>query len=135
MPKIGPNLNIDYILVCDDIRQENNGKQILIGVYKGAIIVPEFPARLLLALLLRGTANQTGSFPFEMRFVFDGGSVLTTGSGNINVRNANELLSVAIQQIPIEFKDVGKFKLQMREPGARWKTVQETEIQQQSKNG
>lgn len=132
MAKIGPNLNIDYVLVCDDIRQEGNGKHLLIGVYSSAIIVPDFPARITLAFFLRCTANQTGSFPFEMRFMFDGGPELFKGSGKMNIVNTVELLSVALPRISVEIIGVGKIRLQMREPGARWKTVQETEIQQRS---
>jgi hypothetical protein len=32
-------------LVCDDIREERSGKEILIGVYNSAIIFNQFPAR------------------------------------------------------------------------------------------
>jgi hypothetical protein len=34
------------LVVCDDIRQEVTGKEILIGVYTDTIIVPQFPAAL-----------------------------------------------------------------------------------------
>jgi hypothetical protein len=34
------------MLVCDDIRREFNGKEILIGVYNNVIIFPSFPASL-----------------------------------------------------------------------------------------
>lgn len=34
------------IIVCDDIRVEMDGKQILVGVYAGDIIFPSFPARM-----------------------------------------------------------------------------------------
>jgi hypothetical protein len=37
-------------IVCDDIRREDNGKEIIIGVYSGSIVVPQFPATLLLSL-------------------------------------------------------------------------------------
>jgi|SRR5271165_1920922 len=34
------------LIICDDLRVELSGKQILIGVYAGDIIFPAFPAKL-----------------------------------------------------------------------------------------
>ena len=34
---------IQNVLLCDDVRVENNGKEIAIGIYTGAISVPTFP--------------------------------------------------------------------------------------------
>jgi hypothetical protein len=48
MPKF-PLITVKHVVVCDDIRREDNGKEILIGVYSGGIIVPQFPVPLALA--------------------------------------------------------------------------------------
>ena len=37
---------LSAFIVCDDIRSEATGKDMLIGVYADAIILPRFPARL-----------------------------------------------------------------------------------------
>jgi hypothetical protein len=39
-------LKIKSLIICDDVREERSGKEILIGVYAGAIVFPKFPARL-----------------------------------------------------------------------------------------
>jgi hypothetical protein len=39
-PKIGRQASV---LICDDIRREDNGKEIYLGVYSGGIIVPFVP--------------------------------------------------------------------------------------------
>src|SRR4051794_1678383 len=44
--KSEPSFVIRSLLICDDIRQERNGKEIIIGVYTGAIIFPKLPAKL-----------------------------------------------------------------------------------------
>jgi hypothetical protein len=40
--------DIDYdvlsVIVCDDVRREVNGKEILVGVYNGSAIFSQFPA-------------------------------------------------------------------------------------------
>jgi hypothetical protein len=34
------------LIMCDDCRREDNGKEIIIGVYTGAIITPDIPVML-----------------------------------------------------------------------------------------
>lgn len=43
MSKTGPFLHVTF---CDDARVENTGKFLLIGVYRGELIVPRLPALL-----------------------------------------------------------------------------------------
>jgi hypothetical protein len=35
-----------YTIICDEVRQENNGKFIVIGVYNGTITIPQIPFML-----------------------------------------------------------------------------------------
>jgi hypothetical protein len=46
MSVISPSTPSGYSLFCDDIRQEDNGKQILIGLYHGDMLVESFPILL-----------------------------------------------------------------------------------------
>ena len=39
-----PKVEVLSAIVCDDVREENNGKEILIGVYSGTIAVQEIPS-------------------------------------------------------------------------------------------
>lgn len=41
-----------YTLLCDDVRREDNGKLIILGLYFGVITVPQFPATLPLLTVL-----------------------------------------------------------------------------------
>lgn len=51
---------------CDDIRQENNGKLILIGVYPVDLVPGAIPSTFPLAILVRAE----GALKGEHRFVF-----------------------------------------------------------------
>jgi hypothetical protein len=44
--KKSPGFRVKSLLVCDDIREEKSGKEIIIGVYTGAIIFAQLPAKL-----------------------------------------------------------------------------------------
>ena len=69
MPKkASPHLKVEAVVVCDDIRREFNGKEILIGVY-GGIIVPRFPANLNLAFWIQFRTTETGEIPIFLRLV------------------------------------------------------------------
>ncbi len=55
------------VVVCDDVREENNGKEILIGVYSGAITVHMIPS---LPLPLRCWVNLTIQGPSKVKLYF-----------------------------------------------------------------
>lgn len=46
MSIISPSTPTGYSLFCDDIRQEDNGKQIIIGMYSGDLLATSFPILL-----------------------------------------------------------------------------------------
>ena len=52
-----PPVKLDYAILCDDIRKEDNGKMMLIGIYSGDILVPTFPSKLPLSMLLHGKGD------------------------------------------------------------------------------
>jgi hypothetical protein len=63
---------VTAVLVCDDIRKENNGKDILIGVYSGDILLPSLPAQLSLAFWIEVAPVQVGSKKATFRIGFGG---------------------------------------------------------------
>lgn len=48
--ELGPNVMLQQALLCDDVRTENNGKSILIGIYNQHIILPVFPTSISVCL-------------------------------------------------------------------------------------
>jgi hypothetical protein len=81
-------INHKYTLVCDDIRQENNGKFILIGLYMGNITVPHVPFVLpSIAFFQVFEADRLGNFTFKMRLErMDTGQALVEGMGMLSVQ-------------------------------------------------
>lgn len=53
---------IKSVIVCDDLREEKNGKEILIGVYNSAMIFGQFPARWPKLVFRIGTTLQRLDF-------------------------------------------------------------------------
>ena len=64
------SLRIENVLVCDDIRTEDNGKALIIGVYTGSISPRKFPAKLKLSYWLVGKMQGQGTFRLEIKVAF-----------------------------------------------------------------
>jgi hypothetical protein len=63
-------MKIVSTIVCDDIRREINGKDILIGVYSGDIAVPQVPFQLQLAFWVEvsGDAGESEDLAFRLTY-------------------------------------------------------------------
>ena len=76
-----------YTLICDDIRQENNGKLILIGLYQRDIVVPHVPVILpSLAFLQCFESDRPGNFSIRFRIEqMDTGRPIVEGMGMMQI--------------------------------------------------
>ena len=75
----------EALVLCDDIRFENNGKLILIGVYSDVVQVVKLPLQLRsLGLAVRGKAMSTGRVSFSVTLVDPQGNSLLEASGELN---------------------------------------------------
>lgn len=118
-----PKLSIKYAVICDDIRREDNGKQILIGVYSEDIIVSSFPAQLNLAMWLQCKAENSGEVNFDFRALRDGNDEIFKGSAKIQVPTADKLLSIAVTPLIVQIISPGTLTFQVRQHQGRWQTV------------
>lgn len=69
-----PAFRLMNAVFCEDIRREDNGKDMLLGVYSGDIVVARFPARVSVSLWLQyvfatATGGETG---IDLRLRFEG---------------------------------------------------------------
>lgn len=69
MTTTSPNAKIEYAIVCDDLRREDNGKLIIIGVYAKDIQVQKFPAILPLQFVLAIRSYKKGSISIDVRIL------------------------------------------------------------------
>lgn len=59
------------VILCDDIRREDNGKLILIGVYTGDIVPVEFPAFFSFRLYMLYDAEQSDKHRLDIVCMID----------------------------------------------------------------
>lgn len=75
-----------YTIICDEVRQENNGKFIIIGVYNGNITIPQIPFMLpSLTFFQTLESDRPGMLNVRMKIQhLESGKNLVEGMGAIN---------------------------------------------------
>ncbi len=122
-------------LVCDDIRKEENGKAILIGVYSNNIILSTFPVTIPLSLWLQGKAKD-GDYRLELRVEAhsEGEAAPFQTSRNMEFSIRDETgkggteFSIAMNQVPVLLRGPGSLFVQFRQNDEDWTTLARKEI-------
>lgn len=100
--------DLQAALLCDDVRQERNGKFILIGLFD-AIMVPSLPVRYPRLFMVTRWCSGEGDFTQRSRILKpDGANVLVEGQ-NIPVKLPNAEASATNVEIflNVEFQEEG----------------------------
>lgn len=128
MPKeTQPKLTVKTVLVCDDIRKEISGKDILIGVYSG-IVVPQMPADLFLSFWIQSEANGPGQIPLEIQLLGPHGVKFFQVSAQATVAKKG-LSALGIGQVLVNLQLPGELTLQLRQRGGEWETINKTSVE------
>lgn len=115
-------------VMCDDVRQEGNGKAILIGVYNGVLVVPGFPAEILSTWWLQISAQQIGQFEMDVQVVQDNAATLVRALAGFNIPTRDPA-AIVVPKMPLHLHLPGHFKLQMKLKGdTDWSTIYEFEV-------
>jgi len=85
-----------FTIICDDIRQENTGKLILIGVYTPSIAVPHVPTAMQsLAFFQSWESDRPGRFNIRMRIEqMETGRPIVEGMGMMQIMRPGQGISV-----------------------------------------
>jgi hypothetical protein len=112
---------IRFGVLCDDVRREDNGKLLFIGVYGASVLVGGFPAALTFANPIWFELKESFEGPVWSQALLDD-ITITEAKGFARLTAGNPLLS--IQPIPVEVPREGvlSFQLKFSEHGD-WQTT------------
>jgi hypothetical protein len=116
------------VVVCDDIRVEQNNKFILIGVYTGNIVVGGFPAEIGLCWWIQFFVEELGRFDLEIQLVKDDGATLLRLGAGLELTE-REWGVMSTPKLPLQIQRDGSFKLQMKKKDdSDWATINQFSV-------
>jgi hypothetical protein len=130
MQNDSPYFKVRDVLVCDDIRTEDNGKQILIGVYTGNILLNEFPASLLLSFWIDVNQPVAGQVPFQIRCFITGQSepvfhIQGTGESSLPSPHAQ----ISLRGVPLKVtRDDSVLRVELKQYEGEWEEIRTIDI-------
>lgn len=106
MPKL-----IDW-MICDDVRVENNGKTIIIGIYHDNIIVSGLP--FVMPQLVTWTKWDVAKGPiknFEFTITAPDGKVMGHFTGKPSAKSSGKKAILQIAISPFVIKEAGEYRI------------------------
>jgi hypothetical protein len=107
-----PKFKIRSVNICDDVRTEQSGKAILIGVYNGVITFSKMPVRLH-RLFVR--VEYVGDLPLQheilTRIRASGKKEMIEMRGNVTTDRSGEPIAISVPFGPIEFDEEHEFDI------------------------
>lgn len=125
------SFKVKNAVLCEDIRTENNGKQLLIGVYLNDIRLSVPSAKISLAFWLQLAGFEEGETELNFRVRLDR-KTLGDGHVKLSVTEPDESVTVPIrpQAFNLEVNRTLHFDLKFRD-ASRWKTILSSAIRPQ----
>ena len=100
------------VIVCDDVRVENTGKLMLVGVYLGNIVCRELPTILPTLSFLTKWKSDDGSLPKGVFRLLDptGTEVVAVGTEAIPAGDPKPMLLSINRFVPVRLKVPGRYR-------------------------
>ena len=108
-----------YVLICDDVRREDNGKLIVLGMYLPDMSVTQIPFPMpTLTFLLNLESDRPGNFPFQFRLQHqETGTLLAQGMGAIPVVNPQQPIVMPVKMGGLVFNSLGLYGFSLQIDG------------------
>lgn len=114
-------------IFCDDIRREDNGKLLLIGVYPEGITIAGFPASFPMSFWLRLTGLPLGDGVLRFRMLINGVSHVE-GEAPFQVVDTTKPLNLFFPQLSVNIDRVGSVVIDMTLPDGQAVGVAELNV-------
>jgi hypothetical protein len=103
-----PDFTIESVLICDEVRKEVTNKDIIIGVYGGALLIPSFPAQAPLAVWMEIIAHTIGRHEIELKIEIAGKPGGVGIKFVLDMTGIDDPITMATPQFIIPFLEPGE---------------------------
>jgi hypothetical protein len=118
-------IDIEFAFICDEVRREDSGKLLIIGVYTYDILVINFPVSLVLTVVVSFNIDAPIETDFELK-VSHNGKVMGGGKGHFNLQKST---IIGLPKIPLQnISGPGELKFEIRFGDGAWQTLRKTPI-------
>jgi hypothetical protein len=117
---------IGAVIFCDDVRREQNGKDILIGVYSGDILIANFPFTLVLALWVEYLPTALGEQEANFRISYDHKKIADLRV-KVDVLERGPM-GIPMTGLPLAGEKEGTLQLEFSSDGQKWRLIKERRI-------
>ena len=117
-------------IFCDEIRREDNGKELLIGVYSGSLQVPILPTPIMLSIWVPFERSGVGKVPIEFRLLGPDDRMIGYGTIELNFIDADYSLgSLPLRGLTAVLVRPGEIIFQIRQHDESWITVRKLPVE------
>ena len=117
---------VEFALICDDVRREDSGKLMVIGLYAANMSFKTFPANTKFAILLGINSPTTDTFTFVVKLAKDGSTVLE-GSGDVSFERPG-LGLLPVGKINVQFMEPTEIEVKVKLGNGRFQSVRKLAI-------
>lgn len=114
------------LIVCDDVRKEINGKDLLIGVYSGDVVVASYPAVIQAALWIEVEA-ETGAYDAECEIDLPSANPPIRFGFHADVVESGTVV-IAIGGLPFHFERDGELVVRWRLGAGDWEVAKRKRV-------
>ena len=115
---------VKSIIICDDVRTENSGKEILIGVYNDVIVFPRLPAGII-KLFIRVALDviPLQSFTFNILIVDPDGKTIGEHERKAEAPDVDTPVLIGLVLAGLRFEKEGIYKIRLRIDGSKLEEI------------
>ena len=124
-------MKIYNAIICDEVRKEDNGKHLLLGVYPRDVLVNDIPTIISLVLWMQLYMDRNGQFDIELQIRKDK-SIISRYEATMSVKDHLLPQTFTLPQAPIKIDGECTLSIQIREKNKRWKKVREIPVKKAS---
>ena len=109
---MGNDFKATSVIICDDIRREASGKEILIGVYAGVILLPALPTLLpTLSTRIEFTTSLSRADDLAVELRDPDGEVVFSVHGHMDMIGTDGIQLISVVCNGVQFTKEGKHTL------------------------
>jgi hypothetical protein len=106
-------VDVTFVVPCDEVRQEINGKFIALGIYSERLVVPQFPFQMAMSFFLWVKAKPDREYESEYEVILEPEEkpAARFGFGFKSGENMTERAGIPLPAVPLNIGQAGALVL------------------------